>query len=223
MNNQNYFVILNKILTSALAGIIASGIGFGTYHAMNIFFNLDINAISAINYQLFLNVLVGFTVALIALNPMQTYFFHLLEKDKYNQIGKSFGLNLIAVVGMFTISNIFSFLLLTQSLNATIWVLIGFVNFLLIFNSIVREKCTLSSTVTILVSSMVSSYAIVLIILIAQKQSLGLAIIVGLFSLPIWTTLNELAQSAVVLMKENTAAADVAAAAAAPLDEAGIK
>jgi hypothetical protein len=208
-NEQNYFVLINKVLTSFLAGLIAAGVGFGVYFGMNQLTGINVNNFEVINFQIFLSLLTGFLIANIVMQALNYYFFHILEKNRYRALGKNFGLNLISSLTVYISSIILCFICLTQSINATVWCLIGFVNFCLISGAILREDNRIHSNFIAMTTSMFTTLIMTTIVLITFKQSLGLAIITGILCLPLWNLINEVILSTTSLILNDETPVDV--------------
>jgi hypothetical protein len=190
-NNQvNYFVWINRILTNLLSGIIGMVVSIVTYYGFIYLFQIQVIDLNSVSFLLFVILILALLLGCITYQILQNYFCHILEKNKYIEMGKKALYNLTGNIILAVVFIILGFILLTQSEYATFWSLTGFTATSFVYGHLIREKDDLSLNFSNLVGTSVGVAISCLMIIVAFDQNLGLSIIIGLLSLPIIAITN---------------------------------
>jgi hypothetical protein len=190
-NNQiNYFVWINRILTNLLSGIIGTVVSVTTYYGFIYLFQIQVIELNSVSFLLFIILILALLLGCLTYQILQNYFCHILEKDKYTEMGKKSLYNLTGNIILAVVFTILGFILLTRSESATFWSLIGFTATSFIYGHLIREKHDLSLNFSNIVGTSIGVAISCLMIMVAFGQNLGLAIVVGLLSLPIIAITN---------------------------------
>lgn len=201
-NNQiNYFVWINRILTNLLSGVIASMITIATYYLFIYLLQIDVLELTNISFLLFVIIVLALFLGLFTYQLLQNYFCHLLEKDKYKELGRKVIYNFLANLGLVVTFLILGFVLLTQSLNASTWAITGLIGVSFILGHLIRDEKDLVLSFCNLIGVSIGLSISILMVITAAKQSIALAIIIGLFSLPIIAIINSSLELLGVVLK----------------------
>jgi hypothetical protein len=172
---DNYFIAINKILTSVLSAIIGVGIILGIFFLGSSITSQDFNLVG-LNFSFTIILLLANFLSLSLVAGIQNYLFHLLEKEKYTEIGKNFVAVLLINSFALFVCFVMTFLLFTQTENAGLIVLLAQTAFSLIASSVIREKANykviLGDIVGVLFGCLIGTFAI--LALVDTSNFLGL-------------------------------------------------
>jgi hypothetical protein len=173
----DYFILINRFLVTLLSGLIASAIVIGIFYLGQ---SMVGQAISEnLNFAYAVIILIGIFIANQFLQLLLNYFYHLLQRETYSEIGaKSFQNLSLGIVGLL-FSFVMLFVLFSQSLTAGTWTLIAFGVFSLVTGTVIRESNKLDLVLSNLTGTLLGTLALTFLMVISLNQSMGLAVIVG--------------------------------------------
>lgn len=204
-NNQiNYFIWINRILTSLLSGVIGTVISLATYYLFLSILQISIAEVTSLSFLLFVIIIFSLFLGVLIFQILQNYFCHILEKEKYIELAKKMLFNLLAGITLMVLFTILGFVMLSQNLNGAIWSLCGFLAAYFLFGHLVREKENIVFSFCNIVGVSIGICLTVVMVLVAINQGLGLAIIIGFLAIPIVAISNSSLEFLGVTLKNLT-------------------
>lgn len=182
VNTVSYFVLINRVLTSILAAVLAVTVGIGAYFGLVKLISLDVASLKAMNFVLLLILSFSFLVFNLVFQALANYFFKLLEKETYLRLGNNFLKNLLLSFSSSVIVIILGFALFSLTSLAGIIALSIQVYLNFVLGSIIRENRK-AFLVSYLYGTVIGVVLSVLLIALSADSVISTEILLGFLGL----------------------------------------